>query len=125
MELVYVNQPARAFVPKEWFGKRCFEVWPVADGTCAFHCPKIEALNEAPAATSPDVVYCEETLYTGQLDRVVLGIGLIPLDAPRADRARAIFVLRAKGEDADHAQFEAQLLQDAARVRARILADVG
>ncbi|HJO37478.1 MAG: hypothetical protein QGG24_04495 [Vicinamibacterales bacterium] len=121
MEFVYVNEAAQALVPAQWFGKRCFEVLPVVDETCAFHCPKIDALSEGADSASADVVYCEETLYTDRLDQVVLGVGLIPLGTERTDRARAVFVLRAKEGTADPAQFEAQLLQDAARVRARIL----
>ena len=57
MELVYVNGAAKTLIPDAWFGKRCFEVLPVVDETCAFHCPKIAAVNE-----SPDVVYCEEAV---------------------------------------------------------------
>ena len=47
MELVYINSAARALVPREWFGKRCFEVLPTVDEACAFHCPKIRAVNES------------------------------------------------------------------------------
>ena len=122
MEFVYVNRAAQALVPEQWFGKRCFEVLPVIDETCAFHCPKIDAINETPDDTSPDVVYCEEALFKGNLDRVVLGVGLIPLGAGREDRARAVFVLRNKQADSNDAGFEAELLRDAAEVRHRILA---
>ena len=72
MDLVYINGAAQRLVPQEWFGKRCFEVFPVVDESCAFHYPKIDAVSESPE-TSPKVVYCEEALYTGTLDRVVLG----------------------------------------------------
>ena len=74
MELVYINAAARELVPGQWFGKRCFEVFPVVDETCAFHCPKIRAVSE-----SLDVVYCEETVCSRDMDCVVLGVGLIPL----------------------------------------------
>ena len=60
MELVYINTAARELVPGEWFGKRCFEVFPTVDEACAFHCPKIRAVNE-----SVDVVYCEEAVFLG------------------------------------------------------------
>ena len=112
MELVYVNTAAQGLLPEEWFGKRCFEVFPVADQTCAFHCPKIDAVSAA-SDSSPRVAYCEETLYQSNLDRVVLGVGLIPLSAARRDRARAVFVLR-KRDDADDPQaFESRLVGDA------------
>jgi hypothetical protein len=120
MELVYVNGAARSLVPDQWFGKRCFEVLPTVNETCAFHCPKIDAVNDS--TILPQVVYCEEVLYRGNLDRLVLGVGLIPLGAERTDRARAVFVMRTKDESANAAAFESQLLQDARRVRQRILA---
>ncbi len=63
MELVYINTAALQLVPGEWFGKRCFEVLPIVDEACAFHCPKIRAVNE-----SVDVVYCEECTATDFLD---------------------------------------------------------
>ena len=125
MEFVYVNGAARALVPEQWFGKRCFEVLPVVDETCAFHCPKIDAVNEGSEGSSPEVVYCEEALYQANLDRVVLGVGLIPLSAGRPDRARAVFVLRTKTDEADDAEFESQLLRDAGTVRHRVLAQTG
>ena len=121
MELVYINAAAQTLVPQEWFGKRCFEVLPVVDETCAFHCPKIEAVND-PATTSPTVAYCEETLYKGNLDRLVLGVGLIPLGRAQSDRARAVFVLRTKDNAADEKTFETQLLRDAEDVRTRVVA---
>ena len=82
MELVYINGAAQQLVPKEWFGKRCFEVFPVVDETCAFHCPKIDAVSESPE-TSPKVVYCEEAVYTGKrsgprnLDSGLSGISIV------------------------------------------------
>ena len=120
MELVYINGAAQQLVPEEWFGKRCFEVFPVVDETCAFHCPKMDAVSESPE-TSPKVVYCEEILYTAKLDRLVLGVGLIPLGADRADHARAVFVLRAKDTPGEPDAFESQLLQDAEAVRERVM----
>ena len=119
MELVYVNTAARGLMPSEWFGKRCFEVFPVADQTCAFHCPKIDAVNET-SDTSSKVAYCEETLYKANLEREVLGVGLIPLGPARTDRARAVFVLRSQDGSVDAPAFESKLLRDAEVVRQRI-----
>ncbi len=118
MEFVYVNGAARTLVPEEWFGKRCFEVLPTVDETCAFHCPKIDAVHDS--ADPKQVVYCEEVLYSGKLERSVLGVGLIPLGEEHNDRARAVFVLRAKDDSANAEAFESQLLQDARLVRERI-----
>ena len=115
MELVYINTAARELVPGEWFGKRCFEVLPIVDEACAFHCPKIRAVNE-----SVDVVYCEETVFAGNNDRTVFGVGLIPLGPGRDDYARAVLLLRAKGESVEEHAFRAQLLTDAKSLALRI-----
>ncbi len=115
MELVYINAAARELVPGEWFGKRCFEVFPVVDETCAFHCPKIRAVSE-----SLDVVYCEETVCSRDKGCVVFGVGLIPLGPEGDDRARAVFLLRAKEEGSEESEFRAQLLLDAESARRRI-----
>jgi hypothetical protein len=115
MELVYINAAARELVPGEWFGKHCFEVLPTVDEACAFHCPKIRAVNE-----SVDVVYCEETVFVGNNDRRVFGVGLIPLGAGSDDRARAILLLRAKGESVEESAFRAQMLTDATSLARRI-----
>lgn len=115
MELVYINTAARELVPGEWFGKRCFEVLPIVDEACAFHCPKIRAVNE-----SVDVVYCEETVSVGNSGRRVFGVGLIPLGSGSDDHARAVLLLRAKGESVEEGAFRAQLLTDAKGLARRI-----
>ena len=117
MELMYVNAAARKLVlPGEWFGKRCFEVLPIVDETCAFHCPKIRAVNE-----SLDIVYCEETVCVGNNDRRVFGVGLIPLGPGGNDRARAVLLLRGKEESGGESAFRAQLLMDAKSLARRIV----
>jgi len=108
MELVYMNAAALELVAGAWFGKRCFEVLPSVDEACAFHCPKIRAVNE-----SVDVVYCEETVLVGINALRVFGVGLIPLGPGRDDRARAVLLLRAKEESVEESAFRAQLLADA------------
>lgn len=115
MELVYINSAARALVPREWFGKRCFEVLPTVDRACAFDCPKIRAVNEA-----VDVVYCEESVLVGNGDRKIFGVGLIPLGPERDDRARALLLLRDKGPSVEESAFQAQLLRDAKNLARRI-----
>jgi hypothetical protein len=115
MELVYINTAARELVPGEWFGKRCFEVLPTIDEACAFHCPKIQAVNE-----SVDVVYCEETVFVGNNERRVFGVGLIPLGPGSDDHARAVFLLRAKGASVEDSAFQTQLLADAKSLARRI-----
>ena len=115
MELVYINAAARALVPGEWFGKRCFEVLPTVDEACAFHCPTIAAVTE-----SADVAYCEETLSGDNNLRRVFGVGLIPLGKGGDDRARAIFLLRLKGASVDEGAFRVQLLTDARSLAQRM-----
>jgi PAS fold len=116
MELVYINTAARKLVPGEWFGKRCFEVLPTVDEACAFHCPKIRAVNE-----SVDVIYCEEMVAVGTNERRVFGVGLIPLGSGSDDHARAVFLMRAKEPSVDDAAFRAQLLTDAKSLAQRIV----
>lgn len=114
MELVYLNGAARRLVPADWFGRRCFEVLPVADEMCALHCPKIAAVSE-----SSEVVYCEETTRLSG-GATTYGVGLIPLGTGRKDEARAVFVLRRKDPDAGADEFKAQLLSEAGHLRSRI-----
>ena len=114
MELVYINRPARELVAGEWFGRHCFEVLPVVDQACAFHCPKIRAVSE-----SVDVVYCEEAVSVGN-DSKVFGVGLIPLAPSSDDHARAVLLMRVKEEHVEDAAFRAELLADAKSLAARI-----
>jgi hypothetical protein len=114
MELVYINTAARHLVPGEWFGKRCFEVLPTVDEACAFHCPKIRAVNE-----SVDVIYCEETVAEKDGQRV-FGVGLIPLGSSNDDHSRAVFLMRAKDRSVDDSAFRAQMLTDARSLARRI-----
>jgi hypothetical protein len=117
MEFVYANASARELVPGPWFGKRCFELLPVVDETCAFHCPKITAVTE-----STDVVYCEETVCSQGAACDVFGVGVIPLGTGRVDRGRAVLLMRGKDEGRAGAEFEARLLLDAKVMRDRIVA---
>jgi hypothetical protein len=113
MELVYINAAARQLVPGMWFGKRCFEVLPNVDESCALHCPKIRAVNE-----SPDVVYCEETITIGKTEQD-FGVALIPLGPGGDTPARAILLLQPK-DGSDDKTFQAQLLMDAKGLAKRI-----
>ena len=117
MEFVYANAAARELVPERWFGKHCFELLPVVDETCAFHCPKISSVTDA-----TDVVYCEETVCMQGRDCEVLGVGLIPLGTGRADRGRAVLLMRGKDVVRPEPAFETRLLKDAKAVRDRTVA---
>lgn len=89
MELVYMNAPARELVSREWFGRRCFEIFPTADELCAFHCKTIAAVHEA-----EDVLYCEETLRSPSGISRELGVAVLPLGGMSGDEARALLLLR-------------------------------
>jgi hypothetical protein len=96
MELVYMNGPARRLVSRDWFGRRCFEIFPTANDVCAFHCPTIHAVHEA-----QEVLYCEETLREPDGPPRELGVAVIPLQGLQGsnhDEARALLVLRPKTE---------------------------
>lgn len=116
MELVYVNEPAKALAPEEWFGKRCFEVLPVVNETCAFHCPTIRAVNE-----STEIVYCEENLRLQDGSMRQLGVALIPLGRSAEDRARAVLLMRPKEPGGEIGPFRSRLLEDADDLRGRLV----
>jgi hypothetical protein len=116
MELIYLNAAALELVAGAWFGKRCFEVLPITDEACAFHCSKIQAVRE-----SRDVVYCEETVSGGVNGQRILGVGLIPLKPGSDDHARAVLLLRDKDESLEDSAFRAQLLTDAQSLARRIV----
>ena len=74
MEFVHINAAGRGLVPHEWFGKRCFEVLPVVDEKCAFHCPTIRAVADSSA-----IVYCDEQVRVEGGACLQLGVAVIPL----------------------------------------------
>lgn len=111
MELVYLNAPARALVPEEWFGRRCFEIFPTANDVCAFKCPTITAVHEA-----SEILYCEEVLRAPDASIRELGVAVIPLAGVSGDEARALLLLRPKAENGEDA-----LLTDARRLRGDLL----
>jgi hypothetical protein len=106
MELVYMNEPARRLVPLEWFGRRCFEIFPTVNELCAFNCPTRNAVHEA-----HDILYCEEVLK-GDGTSKELGVAVVPLEGVSEDAARALLLLKPKGTTARDA-----LLDQAAVLR--------
>lgn len=108
MELIYLNEPARALVPLDWFGRRCFEIFPTANELCAFNCPTRTAVHEA-----HEILYCEEDLRVDGRSRE-LGVAVVPLEGVSGgDEARSLLLLRAK--DASEAG-KAALLGEARRL---------
>lgn len=111
MELVYLNEPARALVPKEWFGRRCFEVMPTANDVCAFNCPTVAAVHD-----SHEILYCEEILKAPDGTTKELGVAVVPLLGMSGDEARAVLLLRPK-----NASSEKELLASARVFRGELL----
>lgn len=108
MELVYMNEPARKLISQEWFGRRCFEIFPTANDLCAFKCPTIAAVHEA-----HEILYCEETLRGPEGPARELGVAVIPLEGMSHDEARALLLLRPKSEITKEALLdEARVLRE-------------
>ena len=110
MELVYMNDRARALVSQDWFGRRCFEIFPTANDLCAFHCPTMTAVHEA-----HEILYCEETLRGPAGFARELGVAVIPLEGMSHDEARALLLLRPKEDITREA-----LLGEALGLKARV-----
>ena len=111
MELVYLNEPARALVPKEWFGRRCFEILPTANDLCAFNCPTVAAVHDA-----HEILYCEEVLKAPDGSTEKLGVAVIPLVGMSGDEARAVLLMRPNEDDG-----EEKLLSTARQFRGDLL----
>lgn len=119
MELVYLNEAARELVPTEWFGRRCFEVFPAADKLCAFSCPTIEAVHEA-----KEIRHCHESL---RLDNGVsreLEVAVIPL-GDQSRRATAVLLLQNREIQLNPAEDEKRLFAEAARIQSNVLKKLG
>ena len=91
MEVLYLNAAARVLVPSVWFGRRCWEVFPVTGERCAARCPAIRAVSNA-----EDIVYCEETLFAPDGITQSLGVAVIPLRIAGAEGEQGILLLRPK-----------------------------
>ena len=111
MELVYLNEPARALVPEEWFGRRCFEILPTANDLCAFNCPTVAAVHDA-----HEILYCEEVLKSPDGSTRQLGVAVVPLLGMSGDEARAVLLMRPQAEGT-----EDELLTAARKFRGDLL----
>ena len=116
MEVHYLNAAGRALVPVHWFGRRCWQVFPVGEEGCASRCPAVQAVRN-----SSEIVYCQEHLYPGGGTSLKLGIAVIPLEKPRKDGERAILLFRSKDTEVSEDAFRGTLLKDAENLRARSL----
>ncbi len=112
MEVLYLNAAARVLVPSEWFGRRCWEVFPVAEEGCAARCPAIRAVSNA-----EDIAYCEETLVAPDGITQNLGVAVIPLRIAGAEGEQAILLLRPKAPGEPEDILRRELLRRAAVLR--------
>jgi hypothetical protein len=117
MELLYLNTAARALTPSQWFGRRCWQVFPVADQSCAARCPVVQAFDQ-----SSDILYCEETVYPAGQPPLVLSVAVIPLPTRTGETGQALLMLRPK--TGGELSARAQLLADASRMRAHCLSEL-
>ncbi len=113
MVVVYLNEAARSLVPPEWFGRRCWDVFPVGEENCASGCAAVAAVSKA-----DDIVYCEETIHAADGSPLRLGLAVIPLRAAARMGERAILLLRPKAPDMADENFRTKLLERAADLRA-------
>jgi len=74
MEVLYLNATARALVAPAWWGRRCWETFPVGEASCAACCPAVRAVRAA-----NEIVYCEEVLYVSGTPQV-FGVAVIPIE---------------------------------------------
>ena len=118
MELVYLNSRAQQLTIPDWFGRRCFEVFPADNEKCAWKCPTIAAVHEA-----QEIVFSRENLVLKGAP-ATLGVAVIPLHKVLVGRAQAVLLLRSL-EATDEANFKATLLADAATLRDRIRSSLG
>jgi len=100
MNIVYLNPAARGVVPPDWFGHKCWDVFPVPDRTCGARCPAVKAINKQMAP-----LYCEETIFPGGT-ALHLGIVVTPLAPVEGEEQEALLVLWPKPVDADEEKFK-------------------
>ncbi len=112
MEVLYLNAVARSLVPLRWFGCRCWDLFPVGDQGCASRCPAVKAVSR-----SPEIFYCEETLYGRGGVPINFGVAVIPVAGQ--DGSRAVLLLRPKPEGSDDESFRRGILERAGQLRER------
>lgn len=119
MEVLHVNAAARPLIPEDWFGRRCWQAFPVQDNRCASSCPAVWAVSH-----SDEIVYCEETIYPGGGEPVTVGVAVTPLGNTQADGEQSILLLRPKPADSPGDAFQRALLEDARRLQSRSFAHI-
>jgi hypothetical protein len=113
MELLYLNSAAKALAPGEWFGRRCWQVFPVADSSCASRCPVVKAVS-----TSGEIAYCEETFFPAGQPPLVLSVAVIPFPGTAEHETSTLLFMRPKPVDVPDDSTRAQMMEEARRLQA-------
>jgi len=101
MEFIYLNEPGRALISSQWFGKRCFELLPTQNESCAWGCPTIRDVNETHV-----IKFQEELLITESGEPITLGVAVAPLEGVSGDGAAALLLMRRKEPIAEDTAFQ-------------------
>ncbi len=112
MEVLHVNEAARPLIAEDWFGRRCWQTFPVKDNQCASSCPAVRAVGH-----SSEITYCEENIYPGNGAPIAVGVAVIPLAGRQADGEQAILLLRPKSGEVTADIFKRVLLENASRLQ--------
>ncbi len=110
MEVLYLNAAARALVNPTWFGRRCWQVFPVREATCAARCPVVTA-----ALQLGKILYCEEHLSPQGGAPITVGVAVIPLERASPNEERALLLFRLKEGESEEG-FRQKLLEDAGQL---------
>jgi hypothetical protein len=113
MELLYLNSAARALAPGAWFGRRCWQVFPVADSSCASRCPVVKAVS-----TSGEIAYCEETVFPPGQPPLVLSVAVIPFPGTVEHDTSTLLFMRPKPANLPDDSTRAQMIEEARRLQA-------
>jgi hypothetical protein len=120
MELLYLNSAARALAPGQWFGRRCWNVFPVADPSCAARCPVIKAFS-----SSGEIAYCEETVFPPGQSPLVLSVAVIPVPGNAEHETSTVLFMRPKPADIPEAANRSQMIEEARRLQALCVSGAG
>jgi len=108
MELVSLNAAARNLVPENWFGRHCWQAFPVVDQSCATRCEAVRAVRE-----SDEITYCHENIRSPDGEPVTLGVAVIPLNDVAVESEQSVLLLRPHPGPAEEKTFQDGLLRDA------------
>jgi hypothetical protein len=116
MELLYLNATARALARPQWLGHRCWQVFPVADQSCAARCPVSQAIRGL-----KEISYCEETIYPSGQSPLVLSVAVIPLPGLTDEEPNALIFMRPKAKTRAGDSMGADMIEEARELQALCL----